>query len=1787
VSNFWKLKDGILFERQIDNPNKYRTNQQIQTLFTLSNPLDELKPICVKSASGEISRASFWRENSKQTIVDVVENFNLVLVFNRSNNAHYIYRIVEYYSEDSQAVNNLLNATQMCEASDSLNANPPTPMERTESGTCLSLAVGHSKKRLSVSPIISTFSFYNKLSSPAPANTQHNTTIYSTNVTSANGMSSTAIQSTTATANPVNPNIISVHQHYFQRNFSPMAAVSRSPTCSSSPTMLSSVRRNSCLNNQTLGMGQANITTTTLLSRTTNLQVVNSNQSNSTFMTPSIEVNNFPYSHYRTPANQQNTPINNYRRHITPQFNNSIINPILNTESVTEQVYEQIAPEYCLELVWNEPMIASNDASFNEKALKFFYINDLYNQKYVCYLVYSKSQLRCVKVDYNAESDLATPCGLINYIPAKDAVFIENRNLMITIDSFGSLFVYSGLIKLCKLQLHNIIWSSNLQPPAISAPSNKQPLCALNTDFSPIVTPIKLTRPPHVDNLEEQQNNLFKTPKCEPLKSTSSKNLLQQQHEFRSVMDATGSRFSVKFNDNRLVRVNLSESSTCKLVNVCLEAFKYTLNKEIYYELIQQWFIHRYTISGESIRDQLNIFLCLLLNLCGCFDLSKLENVLPFLSMNFLTKTSNLSKKKQEATNETNEDESEKSDKSKRVKSNSEGVDGDWEFLINDDFLDQMAGNERNLSEFDYASLRASTRKDPKSELRKSDMLESAPSEMSESILLGSRQKRPINTTHMNASMTTNAASSTTGTQPQSGGILYPYLRHILYTLHLIYEESKLYRSLQVYCDSLLQMQYLLANELNLQHYMTYYEHECPHLLKLKSLKVFTPHLSHSSSSSSLPARNTSNIAHIINQEPPVLHTFLMKLIDRKSDMIFINPFPIIGQVTDRIIKTIKIYALIALCTKSQLKNTNFNEFCNQLFFKVNFSGFMPQTSEQNLNKSQVQPQQASTSTSSTSQQPQQQPNEQSQFLNTNNNSLKFTFKAGEKYIYENIFSLCLEMGLSTLNEIYDYPFAVLFPILEAIHWSRENPCFSWPSYAFDLIGRNDLAILKVNSDSINAESTLTQFLNDSEFNSTSKPNDKSQSINSRRFFINKSNENDENLVLNVSQNAKKEDEDGMQHVMQLESLKCRFNEDLRIKEVRNCLQSTRPIQIKLVQGPDVSDHDFVEEEERFLLCICTRTMSLPVARGIFTLHTINPIPTEPVILPELNLKGKSVTKKTTIDLTRIEVPANMTYWPLFHNGVAAGLTIHAQATDLSNAWIKSHLARNFELTNEQAGFLYGLGLTGHLANFSMLNVHDALTRRHDLTNIAILLGLAASKIGSMDLSVTRLISMHIKSLMPPVEIELEIPYNIQIAALMSLGLVYFKSANKHISYVLLKEIGRLPGNEIEKDLHSLDREAYSLTAGFSLGMILLEKGKKSLTIMDPTFTDELYHYMVGGHKDNTNQAPNPNVPGTNDQGINNFRTVTNSYIREGESINTNVTCPGATVALGLIYFNSCDKLISEWFAPPDSAFLLDSIRPDFLLLRTVSRNLIMWKHVLPTQAWLLSQLSNLLKTNIKSDKILNQHFAHLILEPAKPKTKSEYVKITKRQSTLKSSKTVYPDDPNSEFEEEEEDDDDDDDEFVELNDDTDDEDNIVIKQTNKIKQKKNKSSKHLLGDLIQFDDVVDDDFFLEDDAVKKKNGAKSSRNEMNEQEDEDYEELDPNIDINSDSCDSNNIIDEETKTEAFRHIIAGACMSIGLKFAGSFNKNAYETLVGLFYLSDLTHVFKFIHFILITVVLG
>lgn len=93
-------------------------------------------------------------------------------------------------------------------------------------------------------------------------------------------------------------------------------------------------------------------------------------------------------------------------------------------------------------------------------------------------------------------------------------------------------------------------------------------------------------------------------------------------------------------------------------------------------------------------------------------------------------------------------------------------------------------------------------------------------------------------------------------------------------------------------------------------------------------------------------------------------------------------------------------------------------------------------------------------------------------------------------------------------------------------------------------------------------------------------------------------------------------------------------------------------------------------------------------------------------------------SRNTTVDLSHIETPANMTSWPLFHNGVAAGLRI-ANFSQVDSSWIMYNQPKNNELTNEYAGFLMALGLNKHLVKMHILNKHDYLSKvRLLLTNI-------------------------------------------------------------------------------------------------------------------------------------------------------------------------------------------------------------------------------------------------------------------------------------------------------------------------------------------------------------------------------------------------------------------------------------------------------------------------------------
>ncbi|KAK9511917.1 hypothetical protein O3M35_000478 [Rhynocoris fuscipes] len=489
---------------------------------------------------------------------------------------------------------------------------------------------------------------------------------------------------------------------------------------------------------------------------------------------------------------------------------------------------------------------------------------------------------------------------------------------------------------------------------------------------------------------------------------------------------------------------------------------------------------------------------------------------------------------------------------------------------------------------------------------------------------------------------------------------------------------------------------------------------------------------------------------------------------------------------------------------------------------------------------------------------------------------------------------LMAQRGFEREN-LLNMPCGVGLILGEAIQTVTENPCQGWPDEVYKLISRSDLLPLLKEDTPLN-------------YKLPTPPSMKTPQTDT-----------------NISRDADK-------------MLKLRFSKDQRVNEVRRLLQSSEPVTIAITQRPEVSDHEFIEEQERHLYAICTRTMALPIGRGMLDLHTTEPVITEQLSIPKLCLSGRAPPRGTSVELTHIEVVPNMNLWPLFHNGVAAGLRISPHAKDIESTWIIFNKPKNgSDALPEHAGFIMALGLSGHLNNLMQIYLYNYLHKCHEMTSVGVLLGLAASKRGTMDIRATKLFSVHIESLLPPTSIELDLVQNIQVAALLGIGLVYQGTAHRHIAEALLSEIGRPPGPEME---NSSDRECYSLAAGLGLGLVVLGRGNDSAGLADLDIADTLQYYMVGGHK----------RPLTGSQ---KEKYKSPSYqIREGDCVNNHVTGPGATLALGMMYFKTGNMAVAHWLEAPDSEYMLEFVCPDHLLLRMIARGLVLWDHILPTKAW-------------------------------------------------------------------------------------------------------------------------------------------------------------------------------------------------------------------------------------------
>ncbi|KAF3656076.1 hypothetical protein FXO38_00579 [Capsicum annuum] len=167
-----------------------------------------------------------------------------------------------------------------------------------------------------------------------------------------------------------------------------------------------------------------------------------------------------------------------------------------------------------------------------------------------------------------------------------------------------------------------------------------------------------------------------------------------------------------------------------------------------------------------------------------------------------------------------------------------------------------------------------------------------------------------------------------------------------------------------------------------------------------------------------------------------------------------------------------------------------------------------------------------------------------------------------------------------------------------------------------------------------------------------------------------------------------------------------------------------------------------------------------------------------------------------------------------------------------------------------------------------------------------------------------------------------------------------------------LGEIGRRSGGD-----NVLEREGYAVAAGFSLGLVSLGRGEDAPGSVD-ALVDRLFQYI--GSKEPQNERFHFFVPSIDEL------NQSAGQIMDGTAINVDVTAPGATIAIALMFLKTESKLVHSRLSVPQTHFDLHYVRPDFIMLRVIARNLIMWSRVHASEEWIQSQIPEVIQNGVK-----------------------------------------------------------------------------------------------------------------------------------------------------------------------------------------------------------------------------
>ncbi|KAK0556030.1 Anaphase-promoting complex subunit 1 [Tilletia horrida] len=402
------------------------------------------------------------------------------------------------------------------------------------------------------------------------------------------------------------------------------------------------------------------------------------------------------------------------------------------------------------------------------------------------------------------------------------------------------------------------------------------------------------------------------------------------------------------------------------------------------------------------------------------------------------------------------------------------------------------------------------------------------------------------------------------------------------------------------------------------------------------------------------------------------------------------------------------------------------------------------------------------------------------------------------------------------------------------------------------------------------------------------------------------------------------------------------FASDFRLEEVTKMMYTSGPIVVDFAERDEKkTDAEVKEEQSRIYWSVTERIKATTVGKGAFMLMSKPMVDTKLWDMPNLclDLKGEPNALITSWPVNKVaEYELD---WPEFHNGVAAALSISAEDGQVFESdWIFSHYGP--EPSAKHAGFLFGLGLLGRLKGLGRVHAYRYFAPRHGLTTIGIVLGLGASFVGTGDPAVRQLMALQIAAFLPDGSAPLNQSMLTQTAGILGMGLTFMGSYHRWTAERLLAQIK--VENVQTSDNPMFLRDAYSLSSGFALGLVMLGKGRRD------AMTDAADRRMVASLVELI-EGPSP-------------------VLFEGETSglstrDTTITNIPATIALGLIFLRSHRQdVVSQLLRLPTSVDALEYVRPDTLFARALTRHLIMWDDIKADEDWMESTLPSYLRTH-------------------------------------------------------------------------------------------------------------------------------------------------------------------------------------------------------------------------------